>query len=299
MIWSLLFILLVLALGISLLPSGLAWYLTSPWRPSLLSRERHFPKEPSELGLTYRTLRISAKDGVVLTAWFIPPGSAKGPVVLCLHGLYDSKRSLLPLAPPLYEAGFGVMILDLRAHGESGGRHLTYGYYEKDDIIAALDSLCAQPEVDSLRIGLFGLSLGGAVALQAAALDPRPKALVVESPYSDLREVFGDRLMSLGFPRILARHLVSIALPIAERRASFAAEDVRPLDSMRSIERPVFFIHGEKDFYLPVRHSRALFEVARGPKEFWLVRKAGHAQCLRVSGKEYGARLIDFFKKYL
>lgn len=299
MIWIILLILLTLALYVSLLPPGLALYLISPWRPSLLSRERQFPKNPGELGLAYRTLRIATKDGLILKAWFIPPDSTNTPTVLCLHGLYDTKRSLLLLAPSLHEAGFGILLPDLRAHGESGGKYLTYGYYEKNDVLATLDTLCAQPEVDSLRIGLFGLSLGGAVGIQAAALDPRIKALVVESPYADLREVCWDRLVSLGFPGGPARHLVSISLPIAERRAAFKAREVRPLASVQSLERPILFIHGERDFYIPVRHTRSLYEAAPGPKDIWIVPGAEHAQCLRVAGKEYGERLVRFYQNNL
>jgi len=298
MIWIPIILLLALALGVLLLPSGLAIYLTSPWRPSVLSRERNFPRNPGEIGLAYRTLRIPTKDGLTLTAWFIPPESARSPVVLCLHGLYDTKRSLLPLASSLHEAGFGVMLPDLRAHGESGGRFLTYGYYEKNDVIAILSTLCAQPEADSARLGLFGLSLGGAVGLQAAAQDPRIKALVVESPYSDLREIFGDRLRSLGFPQGLAKYLVSLSLPIAERRALFKAEEVRPLDSVRSLNRPILFIHGGKDFYIPIRHTQSLFEAAPGPKELWVVSGSQHAKCQRVAGKAYGEKIVAFFLQH-
>ncbi len=302
MIWMAVLISFFAVLVVLLLPWGLAVYLTSPWRPKLLSRERRFPKHPGEMGLAYRTLRIATQDGLTLKAWFIPPDSAKAPAILCLHGLYDTKRSLLPLVPSLHEAGFGVLLPDLRAHGESGGKFLTYGYCEKNDVIAILDTLCAQPEIDSLRLGLFGLSLGGAVGLQASALDERIKALVVESPYSDLRAVCGDRLHALGFPQWLAKSLVSLSLPIAERRASFKAEEVRPLESVKTLNRPIFFIHGEKDFYIPIRHTRTLYEAAPGPpgpKDIWIVPGAEHAQCLRIAGQEYGERLVRFYQNNL
>ena len=159
---------------------------------------------------------------------------------------------------------------DSRAHGESDGEACTYGFFEKEDLRRVLDQLDAAPIV------LIGTSLGGAVALQAAAEDRRIRAVVAAETFSDLRTVVMDRT-----PYVLPEFLVDRALALAGRQARFNSTRVTPVDAARAIGIPVLLIHGAADVDTPPAHSRRIFAALRGSKRLIVVPAAAHNQSLR------------------
>jgi alpha-beta hydrolase superfamily lysophospholipase len=168
--------------------------------------------------------------------------------------------------------GFDALIYDSRAHGESDGTACTYGYYEKSDLTHAIDLAPSKPVV------AIGVSLGGAVALQAAAEDRRIATVIAVATFCDLRTVAMERA-----PFFASKRNIEAAFRLAELRAHFRVDDVSPVASAARITVPVLLIHGQADKETPSWHSQRVFDALVGEKRLLLVPGAGHNDALRAN----------------
>ncbi len=219
-----------------------------------------------------------ASDGVVLKGWLFRAAGERRGTIVYLHGSADNRASVGGVAKRYVPRGYDVLAYDSRAHGESTGDACTYGYYEKRDLGKAIDSLNV-PEV-----AVLGVSLGGAVALQAAAEEPRVSRVVAISTFSDLRTV-----ATLRAPFFASAGNIREALAIAEKQANFVVDDVSPVRAAARLSIPVLLIHGAADQETPPAHSERVQQALKGPKRLLLLPKSGHA----VSLDEATWRVID------
>jgi pimeloyl-ACP methyl ester carboxylesterase len=185
-----------------------------------------------------------------------------------LHGVADNRLSGAGVVARFVSRGFEAVTYDSRAHGESGGDFCTYGYYEKDDLRRVITALGRR------RVAVIGHSLGGAVALQAAAEDERIGTVVAVESFSDLRTVAGERAF------YLPAFLVERAFRYAEERGVFQASGVSPVKAAAKITVPVLVIHGTADDATSPEHSKRIYEALAGPKRLILVDGARHTQSL-------------------
>lgn len=209
-------------------------------------------------------------DGVRLGGWLFRATAPRRGLLVYLHGSADNRASGIHLARRFRPRGFDVLMYDSRAHGESEGDACTYGYYERRDLSRAIDALGTTP------VATIGVSLGGAVALQAAADDTRIAAVVAISTFSDLRTVAHERA-----PFFASERSIADALALAERQARFHVDEASPLAVAGRIRAPVLLIHGERDIDTPPAHSERIFAALGGPKRLWLLPGVGHNDGLR------------------
>lgn len=143
---------------------------------------------PEDFGLNYSVMNIKTRDGIWLKANYIRPNNQNRNItVIILHGIADTKESQTEKANFLAKRGIASLIPDLRAHGESGGNYCTYGYYEKYDIV----DICKQLRLSDTNVivGIWGTSLGGAIAIQAMGIDSSISFGIVESTFDELEKV--------------------------------------------------------------------------------------------------------------
>lgn len=265
----------------------IAWVILRPARaPALIT--------PGLLGLPYRRVRLQS-HGARLAAWHLPCEGARAGIVLC-HGHNNGRGQLLSLLRPLHEAGFHVLLFDFRSHGLSGGSVCTYGYHERSDVHAAVRWLREHAGVE--RVGLFGISMGGAAALMTAAEDPEIAAVVTDCAFARLEEMVGQRFFFL--PERLRETLGEAVRQWAERWSGTVVAEVDPEASVRAWSpRPLLVIHGERDMLTPADHGRRLAEAAGEDAELWIVPWAPHAGSRWVAGKAYARRVTAFFRRHL
>lgn len=205
-----------------------------------------------------------------------PPGEPRGTVVL-LHGYLQDKRYVTPWAIRLAQEGFRCAVVDLRGHGDSTGKHVSFGAFEAGDVSAVLDDL-ERRGWDVSRVGMLGVSYGASVALLAAGRDPRVQAVVAFEPFSDPRKAIPE-LMRAAFPR-QARGISDAQFAAAHlRQAEIAGFDWRDADVTAALGRtraPVLFLHGEADAWLSPDHSRALAALAPPGSRLRLVPHDNH-----------------------
>lgn len=165
----------------------------------LKARRAPLTRTPAEAGLPFEDVAFEAADGVGLRGWFIPrEGEGPGPVVLFVHGwlwnrlgniagqvpIDDRDVDFLPATRALHDAGFGVLLFDLRHHGESdaGPKPLSYGPLEASDFVGAVRYLRSRPDVDGERIGAIGTSMGGNIALYGTPQCQPIRAILAVQP---------------------------------------------------------------------------------------------------------------------
>jgi pimeloyl-ACP methyl ester carboxylesterase len=178
--------------------------------------------------------------------------------------------------------GFDVIAYDSRGHGASQGDQCTYGYFEKRDLQRVLDEL----GVDNVI--LIGHSLGGAVALQAAAVDRRVRAVVAASTFADLRSIATERA-----PSVFTPPLIEAAFERAEHHGRFVVDEVSPVRAAAQIHVPVLIVHGALDAATRLAHSERVFAALAGPKELMIVPDAGHDDALKSDVWNKVERWID------
>lgn len=238
-------------------------------------------------------------DNLQLKGWILeadPP--TDGTILLC-HGWGENKSKLLTSTYFLSQRGrFNLFYFDFRGHGESRGGVSSLGSLESLDFSAALDFLRHSRPHWCERLGVYGLSLGAAVALWGAARFPEIRAVAAESSFASYREVVTRYTREVfHFPKFPC---AALTLSLARRRLGHDPEPYSPLYHVgRIAPRPVLLIYGEQDRRSPLGDARRLLANMGEPKELWVVPGAGHAECAEKGAEAYQRRILDFFKRSL
>jgi alpha-beta hydrolase superfamily lysophospholipase len=238
---------------------------------------------------TPRQCRVTRVEG--------SPGQTKWRLGASLHGVSDNRTGMLGAADLLLRHGLSVVMMDSRAHGTSGGDMATYGWKERYDTVSIANELYASEKVRHLFA--LGVSMGAAIALQSAAVEPRIEGVVAEDPFADLREVSYDYAGLRMWP-LLGKTYFRPASVFAMRSMSeaggFNPDDVSPVKAVAERPFAVLLICGTRDNTIPCRHTERIYAAATGPKELWIVPGAFHASALGQDPAEYEKRAVSFFE---
>jgi len=258
---------------------------------------------PAELVARGRTESVSIPVGpphATLSAWVTEPATAPRGTVVVLHGVRLDKRSMLPTADALVDAGYRAVLVDLRGHGHSTGAYLTYGVGDAQDISEVLDSL-ERRGGDLGPVGVHGFSYGGATALLLAARDPRVRAVVAVSSFASLRGVVRDyvrwQLPSLA-PAVPNLWLDS-AVDLGALWAGFDADAARPADAAAEARAPVLVIHGAADPQVSVENARSIQRSSAGRARLLVLDGETHASILADASGRVRRASVDWFQRHL
>jgi uncharacterized protein len=267
-------------LGVGLL---VVLWMTSPSR-------RPPEATPASFGLGYRDVEFPSTDGVRLSAWWVPvEGSSMAAVFVPGWGGYKFDEHLLQTLPVYHDAGYSVLLLDLRAQGESDGTRRTLGYREVRDVRGALAWLQEQgfgPD----QIVLHGWSMGGATALRAAP-GMGVAAVVEEAAYADLPLLLMGEIpdfVRFGRPLRPAILLAGRLFP------DFDPWDVVPKKEATKLSKegvPLFIIHSTEDDIVPYEQAKIL-AAAYPEASVWMLEGYGHVEAYQHP--EYAGRLRAF-----
>ena len=246
------------------------------------------PLRPDEFRLTVEDVTITAADGVKLAGWLaVRPGA---PALVLLHGYPAEKADLLPIAAALAPR-FTVLLLDQRYFGASGGRATTIGFRERGDLRRAIDFLAERGFRD---VGVFGLSLGGAVALLAAAEDSRIRAVAAYAPFADLRSLAYDLY---GWLWVLKYPFVGLLRGWSLVFFGHDITAVSPERAAATITVPVLLVASRADEQIPFAHAERLRKALAGNAraELMTTDRGRHGEL--PAGFE--SRLAEFFLLYV
>jgi uncharacterized protein len=258
----------------------------------------HLRRFLAERGIAFEEVSFRSFDNTRLDGWWFETGRDR-PTVIALHGVSKNRTDMVRFAIALGEAGMNVLLFDGRGHGKSEGQFVTYGFYEKRDVEAAIDFAVAEKGISDVRIGLAGISMGAAITLQVAAANRRVRAIWTDSPFASLSRVSMDRLRAwTRLPSGALQPVIWVAMKVAERRGQFEVRAVDPLALAAHISCPVYLIHGDRDAVIGVEHSRHIFDaLASAEKYLWVIPGVAHGRGFRRVTAEYAERLVGFFSR--
>ena len=263
--------------------------LKSPHLRHLIRRSR----------IPFEDVTIPSFDGTRLFGWWMNAGRRAATIVI-LHGVKKNRTDVLRAALVLRRAGFNVLLFDGRGHGDSEGRYVTYGFYERRDVESAIEWLVKQKKINRNRVGLAGESMGAAIALQVAAHNPLIRAVWADSPFASLRRITEEFVKrATRLPGAVLNPVLWTTIQMANYRGKFDVHSVDPLALAAQIKCPVYLVHGTADQLIATAHSESIYAALGGEKEIWFVEGAGHARSIRFVKREYSERLTRFFRQML
>jgi len=238
---------------------------------------------------------------IQLSAWWIYRDSSRGkPAVAFLAGnaglnpaAFDDEVRLLT------GLGFNCLLLDWRGYGTSGGKLLTYGWFDRGDFAAVVDTLVGRYGIDTTRIGIWGYSMGASNVVAIAAECPEIKALLLYAPWSDpLPMAVHYVWRSYSVPKFLLYFPVWTAIQIGTWRNK--GEVLDPAEEAKKVRCPAMVVHGDVDDIVPPELTERLFHSLAGPKELVVISGAQHNDLFEVIGQEqYLEQMKGFFMTHL
>jgi fermentation-respiration switch protein FrsA (DUF1100 family) len=254
-----------------------------------------FMFSPFEFQADYEDVELVTADGVNFGAWYFrQPGSPQ--TVIVSGGHKGQRQGALGISIALWRKGFNVIVYSYRGMPGSDRAPITFGIKEVLELQAVI--AFARKRIPHARIGLLGYSMGAVVSLLGAAGEPGVEALVLDSPFSDLRTLLIENVRTRA--RLPGTPFVWLAGLMLRARSGNRLADCSPISVLSSLEpRPLFFIHGGGDRITNVNHSRRLYDAYRGPREIWIVQGAPHAGAYFADRPLYVERVAGFFARHL
>lgn len=261
-------------------------------RETLHPARRDLGPTPAARGMSYSNVSFKTADGLTLRGWWIP--GTQHMTIVMVHGLSNNRREGLDKAGYLHQAGYNLLVFDLRGHGQSDGSGTTMGYLEPRDVRAATGEARS---LDAGPIVLFGYSLGAATAVEDAATDPNVSAVVEDSGFSSAGDVFLARFSEIT--RLPNTPLAAAVIAFGTIDVGTSLWNVDPAAMAARLHKPMLAIVGDADTIVPPAEGLSLYSAAQGPKQLLEVPGAGHVQAYYTANRLYETTVLAFLSKSL
>lgn len=272
-----------------LLPYLLSLFITKPpTRPD----ERNRTDTPAAYGASFENVTFTASDRNQVSGWYLPNTSTNTTFIIA-HGQFRSRYEGLQRGVDFWKAGNSVLLFDMRHHGQSRAEFSSIGFYERRDILAAIEYVRAR--TPQTQIVLLGISMGAASTLMAAAEAQNIRAVIAESSFLSLRDAVYHHTSMMNLPTV---PFAPILLWITAWRLGFAPDDYDVRAAVGQISCPILFIGSENDTRMPNDTVlEPLFTAARNPlKQKFIVAGARHGHAYEVAPREYQKMVAQFLR---
>lgn len=261
-------------------------------------------ENPSAVGLPYQNITFTSREGhLKLNGWLIKAEKPTHKWIILSHGYtenrliwpdIDSGKPGLEFMKFLHQAGFNVVTFDFRNSGSSEGKTTTVGYYEKYDLLGAIDKVKSFDR--HAEVGLIGWSQGAATSLMAAPKNPSVKFVVADSPFTNLKKYLEtnlphwSHLPSFPFTPVI----LDFWAPIL---SGLDASEVSPINAVKHFNGPILLIHSTADEAIPDSNSLAIYHKYKNHKNIRLITfdEASHTESFLLFPDRYKKALLNFF----
>lgn len=235
----------------------------------------------------------NAEDGLKLHATYFP-GKDRKKLVICFHG-YTSEgmKDYIGLSDYYLKHGFGMLLVDERAHGKSEGEYIGFGYKDRIDALVWI-RWAAKHCGEEVQILLHGTSMGGATVLMASGLKlpKQVKGIISDCGFTSPKYVFTHVLHSMY--HLPAFPMIQIADFVNKKKAGYGLDDCNAAREVRKAKVPILLIHGKADTFVPCRMCEEIYENCASPKQKLLVEGAAHAESYYKDTEAYEKALNKF-----
>jgi pimeloyl-ACP methyl ester carboxylesterase len=270
------------------LPVGASFLITN----SRFRFPERGPKTPEAVGLSVTDAEFASSDGIPLRGWW-NPGDASMPVIIFVHGLNRSRLELLERAGESSKRGYGVLLFDLRNHGESGKAYTTIGIFESRDVCAA--SKWVQEKAGGRPQVLWGVSMGASSAILAAKQCPAFVAIISDSSFLSFRDTVSHHLgLFFRLPRFPIANLI---VAITAWRIGFNPDEGDVQAVVRNLNIPIMFIAGTADRRMPPALAERMFkESPNSLKQLLVIPRASHGEAFAADRETYLSSVYRFLE---
>lgn len=244
--------------------------------------------------LSPHTEYVMSSDGLKIAYWYFPVKNAKA-VIILVHGYSNPGGKSLATSHVSYlrDAGYSTVLIDLRAHGESDGHQITLGMTEWKDVSAMTEKMRSLPENQSLKIGLYGVSMGAATSIVTAGTTHQADFVIASVPYKSINSLFEYQIQQQGYPSAIFLPLMKLAAKL-EFPANYL--NYTPEKNIKNIHVPILILAAAHDKEVKPQDAKDLFNSANQPKEFYEI-DSPH-DIFWYQPDEFKKRVLDFLKKY-
>ena len=278
------FYLAIVRLPVKPEPGKSKWLL--PYKEEVLSGAQWFRDQNPE------RVSIRSRDGLKLIGYLLPAEEAKGTLLL-VHGYRSDPWCDFGVIYPFYHSlGWNILTVCQRAHAESDGKYITFGIKERFDVCDWATFLADRfgPEHS---IVLNGLSMGSTSVLMSLGteLPENVRGVIADCGFTSPRAEF-EHVLKTRY-HVPVHPIMEISELYAKLFAKFGFSDYSTVTALKQTGRPVLFVHGERDTFVPVRFTVENYAACEGEKKLITVPDAGHGasyllareQCQRALGK--------------
>lgn len=247
--------------------------------------------------IPYKKMTFIARDGVQLFGkyYHVKDGA---PLTIMFHGYRSTAlRDGLGILRICQEEGYNILLVDQRAHYDSGGKSITFGVKERYDCLEWVNHMIAYLGKDT-KVALMGLSMGGSTVLMSTELDlpSNVKGVIADCAYSTARDIIGERIKELHLPVGPVYAIIRLSAILF---GGFDPEGASAKEALKKCKLPVLFIHGEGDTYVPCSMSKENYESCKDLAETFFVPEAEHGMSYVLNKEGYRATVKRFLKKVL
>lgn len=247
----------------------------------------HSTYTPAKFHVAFENVEFKTKDGLRLKGWFIPSKKLNVPTIILLHGYPADMGDILP-SRLFLQKYYNLLFFDFRYLGESEGSYSTLGIKEVADLNAALDYLKSR---GIERVGVWGFSMGGAVALRTALHRPEIKAVIAESAYARL-DMLADEAYPIPVINKLLGKLLRFWVWVFFR---IDINSASPMSAVEKIKIPTLLIYSENDRLITLKHAILMKQVKSSSVKIIIVKDKQHGEPI----ENYQLTVLEFFKQYL
>ncbi|MBQ5850292.1 MAG: alpha/beta hydrolase, partial [Lachnospiraceae bacterium] len=244
----------------------------------------------AEFELTVSDASITSKDNLTLKGKYRKQQSGSLWAII-IHGYKSSNTKMMDFGAEYYNRGYNVLLPNNRAHGDSQGDYIGMGWLDKDDIILWIDWIKQQDS--QAKILIHGVSMGGATAMMLSGSNPKGViGYINDCGYTTVWEIFESELYKrFSLPAFPVLHISEL---VASVKAGYNFKEASAINAVKSCNKPILFIHGNRDDFVPIKMGYETYEAANCVKEMYVVEKAGHAEAKDYNPKAYWEKVFDF-----
>lgn len=293
-LWSALALLALLAA----LYVGASWYIAGQ---ALDADVKPLGETPAAFGLPYEDVEFSPRgwEEITLRGWWIPAAEPRATVIR-IHGVDSNRNSLLGLAAPLTDAGYSVLVFDLRGHGESDAARMGAGLDERDDVLGAIDYIIRERGASPGAIFLHGNSYGGAIALMTGWREPAVAGVYADSAFASLPDLVAQEVARRTVLPAWAASALRPGIGLISRWVyGINLNDVQPWRDAAEYPYPLGLAHCRPDERITIAHYERIRESARIRPFAQIYENCPHSDAWHIHPAQYAAALLQYLEARL
>lgn len=242
----------------------------------------------------YEEIECTSNEGYKLNGYYYEKHKNGDKGIILVHGYTANHFIHAPFIEMFLNEGFNVLLIDVRSHGLSEGKYATYGIYEREDLAKWVKILKSKLRNDAL-IGLHGQSMGAATSLMYGKYGNDIDFIIADCGYSNGKEILKYQIKEKA--KVPFYPLYNLLNLEAKLRCKFDFNKVSPIDDIKDISIPIFFIHGTDDETVPFWMSEEMFKTRnREYDKFLAVKGASHMTCYDKNKEKYIKEVHEFLE---